>query len=308
MNMSEVSEGLKDILDVEEEKDEKIISSLEKLGCKNDTVFLSLIAPYIGIKISPSKEASASLGISEEFGVETVIESIREKTSCKNLILLINSPGGLVQSSYKIARALRKNFDNIKVFIPHIAASGGTLISLVGDEIVMGMMSQLSPIDPHSNGESALAYRRGFDTVLMNFEELSEEDAPYPLKVLAQKFDAHQLDLAISNLKLMETYANELLNMGSAKKDFIPEISNKMVNGFLTHGQVINLEKAKELNLNIKDSSEYKKEWESLRLWLSKYLLKSNDKHIIRYYISKECQIQKNGGKGDEQERKEQQF
>ncbi len=175
--MSKTSKDLKEILDVEEEKDQEMTNQFENLFCKKDCVFLALIAPYVGKKISPSKEAIASLGLSEEFGVETAIESIREITNCKKLILLINSPGGLVQSSYKIARAIRKNFEEIIVFIPYVAASGGTLISLIGNEIVMGMMSQLSPIDPSSGGKSALSIVRGFKNVTNNFETMSEEDA-----------------------------------------------------------------------------------------------------------------------------------
>jgi hypothetical protein len=303
MEMVEISEELKEILDVEEESDKKIVSELEKLESQKDSVFLSLIAPYVGIKISPSREASASMGISEEFGVETAIESIREKTQCRNLILLINSPGGLVQSSYKVARALRKNFDKITVFMPHIAASGGTLISLVGDEIVMGMMSQLSPIDPTSDGKSALSVVRGFSNVMENFKDLSEDDAPYPLKVLAEKHSADDLDMAISGLKMMEMYAKELLELGSINKDSAEKISKKLVNGFITHSQVINLDKAKELGLNISIHSKYKEEWKILRSWLAKYLLKSADKHIIRYYISNECKIEK-GGKENEQRSK----
>ncbi len=58
-----------------------------------------------------------------------------------------------MQSSYKIAHALRKTFNKIIVFVRHIAASGGTLLALTGNKIVMGMMSQLSPLDPQAESE-----------------------------------------------------------------------------------------------------------------------------------------------------------
>ncbi len=287
--MVEITKELKEIIDVEEETNLEVVEKLEKLACKDDTIFLSLIAPYVGKKITPSKEAMASLGLSEEFGVETVIENIKEKTDCKNLILLINSPGSLVQSSYKIARAIRKNFDKIIVFIPHIAASGGTLIALIGNEIVMGMMSQLSPIDPINGGRSALSVVRGFRNITNIFKTMPEEDAPYPLKILAENLEASELDEAFSSLSMVEEHAKEILEMGGIKTADAEKISKSLVQDFLVHEQVINEDTAKRLGLNIINHSKYKEEWQVIRTWLSKYLLTSAGRHIIRYYISKKC-------------------
>lgn len=289
IGMVEVSKELSDILDVDEEKDKELIKELESLDCKKEVVFLALIAPHYGIRVSPSKVAGASFGISEEFGVEEVINRIKKQTNCKKLFLLINSPGGYVQSSYKIARALRKSFDEIVVFIPYESSSGGTLISLIGNEIVMGMMSQLSPIDPTSNGTSALSVKRGFENIMSWLENTEEKDVPYPLKAISQKFEADKLDHAFSSLKMMEIYAKEILELGGLDEQKSEKISKKLVDGFLTHSQVINSDNAKEIGLNISDEKKYNKELDIIRKWLSKYLLQSADKHIIRYYISKEC-------------------
>jgi len=298
--MSDWSEQLRGILDVEEETDKGIISDLEKSDFKTNHIFLSLIAPQVGVKISPSKEANPSLGISEEFGVEEVIERIRNKTSCRNLILLLNSPGGFVVSSYKIALALRKNFDKIIVFVPYTASSGGTLISLAGNEIVMGIMSELSPIDSSRGDVSYQFVIRGFNTLTRFFKDKSIEDSPYNYKSLADGYSAPELAEATSSLKLMENYAKEILELGGKSEEESEKISNSLVNDFLVHEEVINSEKAKKVGLNIKENIEYKKEWDILRKWLAKYLLQSSNKHIIRYYISKECD--KNGNSQNERE------
>ena len=95
------------------------------------------------------------MGLSEEFALETAINQIHTKTDARKLLLTVNSHGGLIQVSYKIARALWKAFEEIIVFVPHIAASGETLLALTGNKIVMGMMSQLSSLDPQAqNGLS----------------------------------------------------------------------------------------------------------------------------------------------------------
>ncbi|MCX9011860.1 MAG: hypothetical protein OIN66_12145 [Candidatus Methanoperedens sp.] len=184
--MVEIADPLTKILDVSKEEDTKLIKDLQEIANDNKCPVLALIAPYVGKKISPTKEISAYIGLSEEFGVETVLREIKNKApDSDKLILLINSPGGLVQSSYKIARALRKNFKDIRVFVPHIAASGGTLVTLIGNEIVMGLMSQLSPIDPQRDyGNETISCAnvpKSFQSVTEYFENKSEDDAHHIL-------------------------------------------------------------------------------------------------------------------------------
>lgn len=289
--MVKLNEAMEKILDVSEERNQDIITLLKANSEVND-VFIAIIAPYFGIKVTPSKIKSASVGISEEFGIETVIEEIKAcNPSGEKLYLLINSPGGYVSSSYKVAKGLRKHFNEIVVFVPHIAASGGTLISLIGNKIVMGMMSQLTPLDPQMGDVSALNTARGHRNVTAYFSDRSESDAPYTYKVLAEKFDAAQLDSAYSALQLMKKYVSEILGESGYKKEKIEGIAKQLVEGFQTHQDVINLDAAKGIGLNAVDYTEYPELWEISRQWLGAYLLKSADKHVIRYWIngSEQC-------------------
>lgn len=285
--MAKLSSAMEKILDVEEEKQEEIIEPLKKISQKGD-VFIAIIASYVGRKVTPSRSVSASVGISEEFGIETAIDRIKEGANdCANLYLLINSPGGLVQSSYKVAKALRKNFKNIIVFVPHLAASGGTLIALVGNEIIMGMMSQLSPLDPHSeDGGSALSTKRGFQFITEKFKNLSERDAPYTYKVLAESCNAADIDAALSVLVMMENYAEEILTKSGLDSKKSHDIAKSLVEGFNTHEEVIDFDKAQSIGLNVFEYTKYPEMWGIFRQWLSEYLLQSADKHIIRYWVN----------------------
>jgi hypothetical protein len=230
------------------------------------------------------------MGLSEEFAVETAINQIQAKTDAKKLLLLVNSPGGLVQSSYKIARALRKAFEEIIVFVPHIAASGGTLLALTGNKIVMGMMSQLSPLDPQAQKEegaiSANSVVDAHQFVTMLFDDVSIEDAPYTYKALADKFDGVDLRDALASLSLMEEYIREILEDSGYSKEKCKKISKSIVRGFKTHDEVINIDKAKKLGLNVVTHSEFPVEWSLFREWLAKYMLQSTNKHVIRFVIS----------------------
>jgi len=281
---------LSKILDVSKENDPELRKKLLEISSKNKAVLIAFIAPYVGKRVSPTRTLSAELGISEEFGVESVINDIRKMTDCSTLYLLLNSPGGLVASSYKVARALRKSFKKIVVFVPHIAASGGTLVALTGNEIVMGVMSQLSPLDPHSErGESfAKSVVDGFDTVTSFFRKMRVQDAPYTYKVLADKYDAEKLDIAVSALSLMEDYVCEILDGCGYKKEKVKKIAEDLVRGFKNHSEVITLEKAQKIELKAIGNEKYPEEWNSIRQWLEAYLLISADKHIIRYVVSQD--------------------
>lgn len=284
--------SLEQIIDVSEENNSQMKESLEKISQKEKAVVLAFIAPYIGRQISPTKVISAELGISEEFAIETAIEKIKEQTQCEKLILLINSPGGFVSSSYKVAKALRCNYKEIKVFVPHIAPSGGTLIALTGNQIVMGMMSQLSPIDPQgmSSGHSIAAKSvvDGFETITEFFKNTSEEDAPYTYKVLAEKYTAEKIDEAIASITLMQDYANEILLASGYAHEDATAIAGRLTLGFRNHGEVINYDKAKLAGLNVISNSCCAEDWRTMRKWLGEYLLQSADKHIIRFVISKD--------------------
>ncbi len=62
--------------------------------------------------------------------------------------LVVHTPGGLVLAALQIARALRAHRAKVTVFVPHYAMSGGTLIALAADEIVIGEHAVLGPVDP----------------------------------------------------------------------------------------------------------------------------------------------------------------
>ena len=52
----------------------------------------------------------------------------------------------------QIARAVEAHPAKVTVFVPVYAMSGGTLIALAADEIVLGEFSVLGPIDPQILG------------------------------------------------------------------------------------------------------------------------------------------------------------
>ncbi len=79
---------------------------------------------------------------------EEVLRAIQLTDDDVPLDIVLHTPGGLVLAALQIARAIRGHKARVTVFVPHYAMSGGTLIALAADEIVMCKHSTLGPIDP----------------------------------------------------------------------------------------------------------------------------------------------------------------
>src|SRR3954466_1589943 len=74
---------------------------------------------------------------------EEVLRAIQMTDDDVPLDLILHTPGGLVLAALQIARAIREHKAKVTVFVPHYAMSGGTLITLAANEIVMTKHSVL---------------------------------------------------------------------------------------------------------------------------------------------------------------------
>lgn len=88
---------------------------------------------------------SSSIGIEDS---EAVLRAIRLTPADQPIDLVLHTPGGLVLAAEQIALALLERTGKVTVFVPHYAMSGGTLLALTADEIVMDPHAVLGPVDP----------------------------------------------------------------------------------------------------------------------------------------------------------------
>ncbi|HOB29562.1 MAG: ATP-dependent Clp protease proteolytic subunit [Dethiobacteria bacterium] len=79
---------------------------------------------------------------------ELILRAIRLTPDDLPIDLILHTPGGLVLATEQIAAALQKHRSRVTVFVPHYAMSGGTMIALAADEIVMDENAVLGPVDP----------------------------------------------------------------------------------------------------------------------------------------------------------------
>ena len=114
---------------------------------------------------------------------EEVLRAIRLCDNNCPIDLIMHTPGGLVLSAGQIAYALSRHPGKVTVFIPHYAMSGGTLIALAADEIVMDENAVLGPVDPQIGQSPAASVL----TVLERKEAKDIDDQTLIMADVAQK-------------------------------------------------------------------------------------------------------------------------
>ena len=114
-----------------------------------------------------SKSLGADIGINDHDKIGFMSASNGLDHSL-GLDLLLHTPGGETAATGSIVNYLHKMFNDIRVVVPQLAMSGGTMIACSGTSIVMGKQSSLGPIDPQLNGLAAHG-------VLEEFRQAHEE-------------------------------------------------------------------------------------------------------------------------------------
>jgi ClpP class serine protease len=123
------SARLRAVRDVERMRDSRVIALIHR----QETMALLGFPVFRYIDIEDSEEVLRAIKLTDE----TV-----------PIDLILHTPGGLVLAAEQIAHALCRHPSHVTVFVPHYAMSGGTLVALAADEIVMDENAVLGPVDP----------------------------------------------------------------------------------------------------------------------------------------------------------------
>ncbi|MCC5906402.1 MAG: ATP-dependent Clp protease proteolytic subunit [Balneolaceae bacterium] len=172
----------------------------------------------------------------------------------KPILMIIHNHGGRIEPAYLISKTCKELSKKFVVAVPRKAKSAATLIALGGQEIHMGPMSELGPIDPQFGGLPALG-------ISSSLESIAKIVSKYPNSSnMFSEFMKEKLDLRILGYfeRVSESavqYATRLLSEKDQKIN-ISEIAHKLVYEYKDHSFVIDKEEAtKLLGDCIKDTS-----------------------------------------------------
>src|SRR5213080_221527 len=162
---------------------------------------------------------------------EEVLRAIKLTDTSRPIDLIMHTPGGLVLAANQIAHALKRHRAKVTVFVPHYAMSGGTLIALAADEIVMDPNAVLGPVDPQI-GQSPAA------SVLTVLERKKPDDIDDQTFILA---DVSRKALVQVVRTVQELLAERMSSEAAAT------LAGKLATGTWTHDYGITAEEGKAL-------------------------------------------------------------
>jgi hypothetical protein len=187
-------------------------------------------------------------GVMIKNDADNIYSAATKFTETKPLLLILYSTGGDIGSAYLIGK-LCQQYSNGKfvIVVPRQAKSSATLLCCAADEIHMGSLSELGPIDPQINKLPTLGLKSSVEhiaSLVKDYPQASEMFARYLNLSLNPQHIGYYERVAESASqyaeRLLKTHANNL-NQGPSK------IANALVYSYKDHGFVIDKSEASEI-------------------------------------------------------------
>ena len=206
-------------------------SVLAKLGKSRSTQVITLIhrqetISFLGIPLARYIDIDDS---------ERVLRAIRSAQKNVPIDIILHTPGGLALAATQIAMALKSHPAKKTVIVPHYAMSGGTLIALAADKIIMDPHAALGPVDPQL-GDAQGSYPATSLLEVAKKKKIDEMDD----KTLIYAEEAKK---AMNQMKVL---IKDILD-GKCSEDKKDDIIEEFVSGKYTHDRPFMAEQARSL-------------------------------------------------------------
>ncbi len=206
-------------------------NALKRLGAKRGTNVVTLIhrqetLSLFGLPLARYIDIDDS---------EELLRIIRLTPEDQPIDLIIHTPGGIALAATQIAFALKSHKGKTTVMVPHYAMSGGTLIALAADEILMDPHAVLGPVDPQIGTQKGTY---AATSIIKVVETKSRDETDDETLYLAEE--------AMKAVHQMKDVVRKLLQ-GKFADEQIEQIIDNLVSGKYTHDFPITAEATCEL-------------------------------------------------------------
>ena len=171
---------------------------------------------------------------------EKILRAIRLTPSDVPIDLILHTPGGLVLATEQIARALIRHQAKVTVFVPHYAMSGGTMLALAADEIVMDENAVLGPVDPQLGNYPAASIIK-----VVEDKPISEVDDQTLIMADLSRKAMNQVQ------QFVRTLLQDCIPKQKVKPENIENIIQALTTGQVTHDYPVTVEEATEMGLPV---------------------------------------------------------
>jgi len=183
-------------------------------------------ASFLGVPVA------SSISIDDS---EAVLRAIRFTPPEQPIDVILHTPGGLVLAAEQIAKALVEHKGKVTVFVPHYAMSGGTLIALAADEIVMDPNAVLGPVDPQIGDMPAASIVKVVE--IKGAKAVSDD-----LLILADMAQKARLQVATFVAQVLSKHMDEKRSL---------QVATVLSEGRWTHDFPITVQAARSLGLKV---------------------------------------------------------
>lgn len=174
---------------------------------------------------------------------EQILRAIRMTDAHVPIDIVLHTPGGIVLAAEQIAFAIKRHPAKVTVFVPHYAMSGGTLISLAADEIVMDENAVLGPVDPQIGDPRGMSYPAASILAAIQTPNPGNRDDQTLILADVAKKAISQVHQVIYNL-LKDKMSDEKAE----------QVAKTLSEGQWTHDYPISVEEAKSLGLPVNNN------------------------------------------------------
>ncbi len=169
---------------------------------------------------------------------EEVLRAIRLTSPETPIDIILHTPGGLVLAAEQIAHALIRHKADVTVFVPHYAMSGGTLIALAADHIVLDPNAVLGPVDPQIGQYPA-------NSIIKVTEEKPIKDTDDETLILG--------DIARKAVAQVEQLVYDILTANRMEPAKAQELAKTLTSGRWTHDYPLLCDELQKLGLPVSD-------------------------------------------------------
>ncbi|MDD5639392.1 MAG: ATP-dependent Clp protease proteolytic subunit [Candidatus Pacebacteria bacterium] len=184
------------------------------------------------------------------------MNAIHKLDKAKGLDLILHTPGGDTAATESIIYYLKTIFSDIRVIVPQLAMSGGTMIACAAQKILMGKHSSLGPIDPQFGGIPAHAIIEEFK--IAHDEIKDDQTKAFVWQPILSKYNPTLIGECNKAITWSEQIAKDCLKdrmfSGDPEADnkieiIIQELGNHSIS--LSHARHLSLEKCKSIGLKV---------------------------------------------------------
>ncbi|SGZ08213.1 SDH family Clp fold serine proteinase, partial [Moritella viscosa] len=230
---------------------------------------------------------------------QLIEDKIQKDSKSDNLLLILTTTGGDPDAGYRIGRAINYYYDDVKIMIPDMCKSAGTLVAIAANELIIGDLGELGPLDVQLRKSDEMGEQSSSLNIFTTIQELQQAtlssfrhfvtDIRYGTRVgtklaaniasdltkslispISAQIDPIKLGEQKRALQIAKEYASRLDEMSNNLRS--SGALDKLISGYPCHSFVIDRKEAKTLFNNVRGTEDENEEllYRFSRLYLSK--------------------------------------